>query len=63
MQVNPLFLLEFLLFNGGALVWAGWEYWQIRPSKSDRDAARDTPPPPSPEDPGHPEGQHRPDDR
>jgi hypothetical protein len=53
MSVNPLFLLEFLLFDGGALAWAVWEYWQIRPSKVRRDAGAEDGS--SPEDPGHPE--------
>ncbi len=55
MHVNPLFVLEFLLFDAGAIGWAAWEYWRIRPSKTRRD---DVPPSSkaSPEDPGHPEG-------
>jgi hypothetical protein len=48
MEINPLFLLEFVLFSGVALVWAGYEYWSVRPRK--RDAAS-TPT----DDAGHPE--------
>ena len=54
MKVSPLFLLEFLLFNGGALVWAAWEYWQIRPGKKDKASAPEAGG--SADDAGHPEG-------
>lgn len=46
MQINPLFLLEFVLFSGVALAWAGYEYWSV--SRKD-----DSSPPP--DDPGHAE--------
>lgn len=49
MQVNPLFLLEFVLFSGVALAWAGYEYWKVRPKKGDEAS------PPTGEA-GHPEG-------
>lgn len=49
MDVNPLFLLEFVLFSGVALAWAGYEYWSARPKKDEPSA------PPS-SDAGHPEG-------
>lgn len=49
MDVNPLFLLEFVLFSGVALAWAGYEFWSARPNKGD---APSTPP----DDPRHPEG-------
>lgn len=49
MDVNPLFLLEFVLFSGVALAWAGYEYWSARPNK-------DEPPSPPSGDAGHPEG-------
>jgi len=50
MKANPLFLLEFALFNGVALVWAIREFWSVRPGKTDETAKA------SPEDPGHTEG-------
>lgn len=49
MEVNPLFLLEFVLFSGVALAWAGYEYWSARPKQDE------TPSSP-PGDAGHPEG-------
>lgn len=35
MEINPLFLMEFVLFSGVALAWAGYEYWSARPKKDD----------------------------
>jgi hypothetical protein len=37
---NIGFFLEFLVFSGAALAWAGWEWWSVRkagnePAKSD----------------------------
>lgn len=49
MDVNPLFLLEFVLFSGVALAWAGYEFWSARPSKDNVTST-------SPDDAGHPEG-------
>lgn len=52
--MNSLFLMEFLLFDGAALAWAGWELWSVRPSKDQPTEAR---PLPSSEDAArHPEG-------
>jgi hypothetical protein len=48
MEINPLFLLEFGLFSGVALVWAGYEFWSARPTKDAASAP--------PDDAGHPEG-------
>jgi hypothetical protein len=31
--MSSLFLMEFLLFDGAALAWAGWELWSVRPSQ------------------------------
>ncbi len=31
--MNSLFLLEFLIFDGAALAWAGYELWSVRRSK------------------------------
>ncbi len=50
MDVNPLFLLEFVLFSGVALAWAAYEFWSARP---DKDEAKSAPP----DDAGHPEGE------
>mgnify|MGYP000145869169 CR=1 FL=1 len=49
MDVNPLFLLEFVLFSGVALVWAGYEYWSARPKEDDAPST-------TRDDAGHPEG-------
>jgi hypothetical protein len=49
MEINPLFLMEFVLFSGIALVWAAYEFWSVRPKKGD-------PPSTPPRDAGHPEG-------
>jgi hypothetical protein len=51
MHVNPIFLIELILFNGVALAWAGYEFWSVRPRK-DKDAAASSPR----DDAGHPEG-------
>lgn len=47
MDVNPLFLIELLVFSGVALAWGVYEYWSVRPKKDES--------PPS-DDAGHPEG-------
>ncbi len=52
--MNSLFLLEFLVFDATALVWAGYELWSVRKSKWDEDEADKTDP--SNEPPRHPEG-------
>lgn len=39
MNVNPLFLMEFVLFSGLALAWAIWEYWKTG-KEIERDKAR-----------------------
>ena len=44
MQINPIFLIELLVFNGAVLAWAIYEYWTVRPKKEESDK------------PGHPEG-------
>jgi hypothetical protein len=54
MTVNPIFLMEFLLFDGAALAWAGWEIWSVRRGKDDPEPERQSPP--SKDAPGHPEG-------
>ena len=56
MSSNALFFAEFLFFDGVALAWAAWEYWQIRPGKADKSPDNPKQPDGSPEDPGHPEG-------
>lgn len=53
MEINPLFLLEFVLFSGVALAWAGYEFWSVRPSKDDKASTTAS------SDPRHPEGEHR----
>ncbi|MBC7770048.1 MAG: hypothetical protein H7124_14795 [Phycisphaerales bacterium] len=47
MDINPLFLLEFVLFSGVALAWAGYEYWTV--SRKDDTSA-------PPDETRHPEG-------
>lgn len=48
MDVNPLFLLEFVLFSGVALAWAGYEFWSARPRQDESASA-------PPDDAGHSE--------
>jgi hypothetical protein len=50
--MNTLFLLEFLIFDGAALTWAGYELWSVRRSKWEADAKDEKP---SKEAPRHPE--------
>ncbi len=64
MSGHTTFVLETILFEGGVLAWALWEFWSVRPGKQ----AKATQPPPtvapdSPEDSRHPEGEHGPHDR
>jgi hypothetical protein len=57
MKTSTLMFLEFLFFDGVALAWAAWEYWQIRPGKPDKaPESRPSPEDTSPEYSGHPEG-------
>lgn len=49
MEINPLFLLEFVLFSGAALAWGAYELWTVRSVKDK------TPSAPS-DDARHPEG-------
>ena len=68
MAANPIFLTELVLCEGGAVAFAAWELWKIRPGKTEKaepPSAFSRPPPKSasPEPPGHPEGEHGPDDR
>ncbi len=56
MKTNSLFFIEFLFFDVVALAWAAWEYWRIRPGKTDKTRQGGPEAQPSPEDPGHPEG-------
>ncbi len=39
--MDTLFLMEFLLFDGAALAWAGWELWSVRPSQDEAAKKRD----------------------
>lgn len=48
MEVNPLFLLEFVLFSGVALAWGVYEWWSVRPKKGGS----------TPETARHPEREH-----
>jgi hypothetical protein len=51
--MNPIFLMEFLLFDGAALAWAGWEIWSVRPGKDNAEPEKRAQP--SNETPRHPE--------
>lgn len=53
MQINPLFLMEFVLFSGVALAWGIYEYLSVQPKKRGS----------RPRDAGHAEGEHGADDR
>jgi hypothetical protein len=33
MKANPLFLLEFVLFDGGVLAFCAWQWWTVRPRR------------------------------
>lgn len=48
-------ILEFLITGGAAMVWAAWEYWKIRPSKTDEPSGVAPDTRTSPEDPRHPD--------
>ncbi len=48
MDINPIFLIELIVFNGAVLAWALYEYWSVRPKRDD----------PSEQTPGHAEGEH-----
>lgn len=66
MGKNALFIAGLIIFDGAAVVWAAWEFWRIRPGKTDKaepPSAFTRPPSESalPEPPGHPEGEHGPD--
>ncbi len=50
---HPIFLLEFLLFDGAALAWAGYEIWSVRPTKDKAAEKKDAA---SEESSRHPEG-------
>ena len=39
--MNTIFLMEFLLFDGAALAWAGWELWSVRPRRDEGAKERD----------------------
>ncbi len=70
MSTNPILLTELVLCEGGAVAFAAWELWKIRPAKKkEADKAdpqstfsRAAPKLRSPEPSGHAEGEHRPDD-
>ena len=51
--MNTLFLLEFLIFDGAALTWAGYELWSVRRSKWDAETKTEAE---SKDPPRHPEG-------
>jgi hypothetical protein len=53
---NTVFLLETLLFEGGALAWAAWQLWSVRPDKKHKIERRAELPPKSEEGAGHLEG-------
>jgi hypothetical protein len=55
--MNTIFLMEFLLFDGAALAWAGWELWSVRPSQDAAAKKRDAASKAASKDAaGHPEG-------
>jgi hypothetical protein len=67
MTTNPVALAGTFLVEGGAVAFAVWELWKLRPRKDDKpDApsafARTPKEEPSPEPAGHPEREHGPDD-
>ena len=56
MKQNSVFLLETLLFEGGALAFGVWQLWSVWPNKKDKAGKPSALARSSPEDPGHPEG-------
>lgn len=63
MGKNALFIAILVLFDGGAVAWAAWEFWKLRPKKMDKAEApsalsRSPPTRASPEPSGHSEGEH-----
>jgi hypothetical protein len=55
--MHALLLLEFLLFDGAALAWGGWELWSLRRSKWENPADSENAASGRSEDaPRHPEG-------
>jgi hypothetical protein len=56
MAQNAVFLLETLLFEGGALAFGVWQFWSVRPNKKAKPDEPSALSRTSPEDPGHPEG-------
>ncbi len=35
---NALFIAGLVIFDGAAVAWAAWEFWKIRPGKTDKPA-------------------------
>jgi hypothetical protein len=62
MNHNTLFILALILFDGVAVGFGVWQYWTVRPTKTKTDEASALARA-SRKDPGHPEGEHRPDHR
>jgi hypothetical protein len=61
MSRNTIFIAILILFDGAAVAFAAWEFWKLRPGKTDNSEtqsafARGKPEAPSPEPSGHPEG-------
>lgn len=56
MTTNTLFWLETGLFEGGALAWAVWQLWSVRPGKKAKAEEPSALARSSSERPGHPEG-------
>jgi hypothetical protein len=53
MRTNTLFILATLLFEGGAVAWAAWEFWSVRPKKKIDAQDRAASPSGSEKDPRH----------
>ena len=56
MTQNTVFLLETLLFEGGALAFGVWQFWSVRPNKKDKADPPSALTQSSPKDAGHSEG-------
>lgn len=53
MEINPLVIFAFLLFDGVVIAWAAHEFWSVRKPKR---ASAEDPKSPAPDEAGHTEG-------
>jgi len=56
MKSNTAFFIEFLFFDVVAVAFGVWQWWSVRPGRSEKAETPSEAPQTSPEDPGHPKG-------